>query len=109
MSVDADKHPFAVFVEGDSMEGAGIPDRSTVVVNPAEEVYDGDTALVCFGRQNEWAIKWVYFNKADGSVEIRSAAPQYKPMVFTKEDIELGLFCIVGKVTRLTAEPRKGI
>lgn len=109
ISIDADKHPFAVLVEGDSMEGAGIPDRSTVVVNPAEEVYDGDAALVCFGRQNEWAIKWVYFNKNDGSIEIRSAAPQYKPMLFTKEEIDLGLFRIVGKITAYTGTPRKGI
>ncbi len=91
------------------MEGADIPDRSTLVINPAEEVYDGDAALVCFGRQSEWAIKWVYFDTKDGSVEIRSAAPQYKPMVFTKEDIELGLFCIVGKVTVYTGTPRRGI
>ena len=109
ISIDADKHPFAVFVEGDSMEGAGIPDRSTVVVNPAEEVYDGDTVLVCFGLQNEWAIKWIYFNKKDGSIEIRSAAPQYKPMLFTKEEIDLGLFRIVGKITAYTGTPRKGI
>lgn len=109
ISIDADKKPFAVLVEGDSMEGAGIPDRSTVVVNPAEEVYDGDAALVCFGRQNEWAIKWVYFNKNDGSIEIRSAAPQYKPMLFTKEEIDLGLFRIVGKITAYTGTPRKGI
>ena len=109
ISIDADKHPFAVFVEGDSMEGAGIPDRSTVVVNPAEEVYDGDTVLVCFGLQNEWAIKWIYFNKKDGSIEIRSAAPQYKPMLFTKEEIDLGLFRIVGKITAYTGTPRRGI
>ncbi|WMI72124.1 LexA family transcriptional regulator [Aminobacterium sp. MB27-C1] len=109
ISVDVDKKPFAILVEGDSMEGAGIPDRSTVVVNPAESVYDGDVALVCFGLQNEWAIKWVYFNKKDESIEIRSAAPQYKPMLFTKEEIELGLFNIVGKVTLYTGTPRKGI
>ncbi|WP_286952779.1 MULTISPECIES: helix-turn-helix domain-containing protein [Aminobacterium] len=109
ISIDADKKPFAVLVEGDSMEGAGIPDRSTVVVNPAEEVYDGDVALVCFGLQKEWAIKWVYFDTKDGSVEIRSAAPQYKPRSFTKEEINMGLFYIVGKVTLLTAVPRKGI
>ena len=109
ISIDTDKKPLAVLVEGDSMEEAGIPDRSTVVINPAEPVYDGDAALVCFGLQNEWAIKWVYFNKKDGSVEIRSADSKYKPMLFTKEDIDLGFFCIIGKVTCLTSEPRKGI
>ena len=49
ISTDMDKRPFAVVVDGNSMENAGIPDKSVVVINPAEEIYDGDIVLIAFG------------------------------------------------------------
>lgn len=109
VSVDIDKKPFVMRVEGVSMEGAGIPDRTSVVINPIEPIYDGDTAMECFGRNNTVAIKWVYFNVHDGSVEIRSASPQYAPLKFTREDCETGLFRIIGKVMLQVGRPKKGV
>jgi phage repressor protein C with HTH and peptisase S24 domain len=102
--IDETRKPFIIRVEGDSMEGAGINDGSKVVVNPAVEVHDGKTALVCYGLNNENAIKWV-FSQTNGGVEIRSANPRYKPRYFTKEEIELGFFHIVGKIMMVITKP----
>lgn len=107
ISVDADKRPFAVVVEGDSMEGAGIPDKSIVVVNPAEEIYDGDPVLVTFGIMHQIAIKWIFF-KRNGNIELRAANPAYSPLIFTKEDIENDMIKIIGKVMYVINKPKKG-
>ncbi len=108
LSVDVYKRPFAVMVEGDSMENAGIPDRSTVVVNPAEEIYDGDIVLIAFGIMPQIAIKWIFF-KRDGSIELRAANSAYPPLIFTKEDIENDMIKILGKVMYVINKPKKGI
>jgi phage repressor protein C with HTH and peptisase S24 domain len=58
-----DMLPYAVKTEGRSMEGYGIKDGSTVVVNPGEDVYSGCVALVIYdGRAS---IKKIY-NTPDG-------------------------------------------
>ncbi len=108
ISADKDKFPFVVSVEGDSMKDAGIPDGCQIVVNPLEPVYDGDPALVRFGIQNELAVKWVFWHK-DRSVEIRSASLLYPPKTFDREDIELGLSHVVGKVMKILNDPKRGI
>lgn len=107
ISVDPGKYPFALRIEGDSMEDAGIVDGSYVLINPAEEVYDGNPALVIFGRNSNCAVKWVYFHN-DGGVELRSASLKYPPRAFSVEDIEEGLFYIVGKVVWTGGKPRSG-
>jgi len=107
ISVDIEKKPFAVTVEGDSMEGAGIPDKSIVVVNPAEEIYDGDPVLVIFGIMRQIAIKWIFF-KRDGSIELRAADPAYPPLIFNKEDIENDMIKIIGKVMYVINKPKRG-
>jgi len=107
ISVDPGKYPFALRIEGDSMEDAGIVDGSYVLINPAEEVYDGDPALAIFGRNSDCAVKWIYWEK-EGGVELRSASLKYPPRKFSREDIEEGLFCIVGKVVWTGGKPRRG-
>lgn len=107
ISINADQRPFIITIEGDSMEEAGIMDESQVVINPSEEVYDGDPALVSFGRNGDWAVKWVYWQK-NGGVEIRSSSLKYPPRSFDFEDIDQGLFQIVGKVIRTLGKPRRG-
>lgn len=107
VSVNADRRPFIVTVEGDSMEEAGIMDGCQVVVNPEEEIYDGDPALVSFGRNGDWAVKWVYWQRG-GGVEIRSSSLRYPPRVFSDGDIQEGLFQLIGKVVRTLGKPRRG-
>ncbi|NCC58055.1 MAG: S24 family peptidase [Synergistales bacterium] len=107
ISTSPDQKPFCIAVEGDSMEDAKIPDRSVVVVNPAEEVRTGNPALVCYGENGDWAVKWVYWKK-DGGVEIRSATLKYPPREFTREEIELGFFRVIGKVVMFWGIPENG-
>jgi phage repressor protein C with HTH and peptisase S24 domain len=107
ISIDADKKPYIITVEGDSMEEADIADGSQVIINPAEPVYDGDAALVCFGVRNELAVKWVYWLK-DGGMEIRSASLRYPPRAFDKEEVELGMCKIRGKIMQSMKKPKRG-
>lgn len=106
ISVDADKKPFAIRVEGESMTEAGIPDGSEIVVNPAEEIRDGDVCLTCYGVRGDWAVKWVHFHP-DGSIELRASSPKYPPKRFSREDVENGLLKVIGKVTFVKVVPKR--
>ena len=53
-----DMLPYAVKTEGRSMEGYGIKEGSTVVVNPGEDVYSGCVALVVYGDRA--SVKKIY-------------------------------------------------
>lgn len=107
ISPDSDKQPFIISVEGDSMEEADIPDGCQIVINPAEEVRNGDAALVCYGIHSDVAVKWVYWGK-DRSVEIRSASLRYPPRTFDREEIERGEIRVLGKVVKTLGTPRRG-
>ena len=99
------RQPYAVHVEGDSMEGAGIPDGATVVCNPAEEVSSGDSCVVCVG--DDWFVKWVFF-KRDGSVELKSAG-NYPGITISAEDAAVeGYFRVAGKVVAVVSAPKRG-
>lgn len=108
ISVDRDKQPFAIIVEGDSMMEAGIPDHCQAVINPIAEIGNGDAVLACFGRRNEWAIKWIYFHP-DGRIELRSSSTRYPAMVFLPEEREEQNLRVIGKVVRTTAQPKRGV
>lgn len=107
ISLERDKRPFLVIARGDSMDEANIPDGAEVVINPAETIRDGDPALVCYGSDGDWGIKWVYWHRND-TVELRAASLKYPPKIFTREDMEQGLFYPVGKVVRVTTVPKRG-
>lgn len=107
ISTQENRRPFIVTVEGDSMEDANIPDGCRIVVNPEEEVRNGDPALVCYGIHNDVAVKWVYWGK-DCSVEIRSASLRYPPRTFDREEIDRGEFRIIGRVVHILLAPKRG-
>jgi phage repressor protein C with HTH and peptisase S24 domain len=54
----SDLLPYAVTTEGRSMEGYGIKEGSTVIVNPAEDVFSGCVALVIYG--DKASVKKIY-------------------------------------------------
>jgi SOS-response transcriptional repressor LexA len=54
----SDLLPYAVMTEGSSMTGYGIKEGSTVIINPAEEVFSGCVALVVYG--DKASIKKIY-------------------------------------------------
>ena len=101
--LDDTRKPFAVSIEGDSMIGAGLEEGVKAVINPAEEVYSGDTALVCY--DGSWMIKWVVI-RPDKSIELRPANPNYSPTCIEAEyAADPSWFRIIGKVV---ATVRKG-
>ena len=101
------RKPFAIHTEGDSMEGAGLEEGSVAVINPAEDVISGDMALVVWN--DNWFVKWVVWNP-DGSVELRSANPNYGAIKVDKEyAADSSWFRIVGKVVSIIkrSKPRR--
>lgn len=103
---DPRRPPFMIHVEGDSMEDADIHDGAVAVINPAEEVYDGDSALVCW-NQDQVAIKLVYW-QPNGGVELHAANPKHsKVYTFSKEDCDEGNFVVKGKVMWSGQRPRR--
>lgn len=107
VSSEPDKKPFVVIVKGDSMVEANIPDGAEVVINPAEEIRDADPVFVCYGPGSNWAVRWVYWHRND-TIELRSASLKYPPKIFIREDLEKGLFRLIGKVVRVTVSPKRG-
>jgi transcriptional regulator with XRE-family HTH domain len=109
------KCPYAVKVEGDSMQEAGIPDGARISVNPEEPIYNGDAVLVKWGRRGDLAVKWYY--EYNDRVELRSSNPaKYPPIIITKEEIEqeaeagnIDFFRICGKVMVVSVIPKRGI
>lgn len=109
---DAERRPFAVHIDGDSMSDAGLYDGMLAVVNPVEDVYSGDVAMVCFGDMQDVAIKRVYYYQ-DGDVEIRSATPGFPVHRYARNDCEpIGdlppKFRILGKVMGAWSVPKRG-
>lgn len=97
--IDELHRPFCIRVEGDSMEGAGIPDKSKVIINPAVDVLNGRAALVVYN--DTWAVKWILWRK-DGGVELRSANPNYPPVVIDPEvAADESWFRIIGPVVAI--------
>lgn len=96
---DDSRLPFGIHIDGDSMVGAGLSEGSIAIVNPAEDVSDSDTALVSW--KDNWFIKWVIYN-IDGSVELRSANPNYQPIHIEREYAEnADFFRVIGKVVSI--------
>jgi phage repressor protein C with HTH and peptisase S24 domain len=54
----SDMLPYAVMTEGKSMEGYGIKEGSTVIVNPAEDVFSGCVALIMY--DDKASVKKIY-------------------------------------------------
>lgn len=89
------------------MEGAGLEEGSVAVINPAEDVISGDMALVVWN--DNWFVKWVVWNP-DGSVELRSANPNYATITVDKEyAADTNWFRIVGKIVSIIkrSKPRR--
>jgi len=56
-TMDEFRKPFAVYVEGDSMEEMDIFEGERAVINPAEPPEDGECALISY--KSRWSIKGV--------------------------------------------------
>lgn len=98
---DEFRRPFAVYVEGDSMEEQRIPDGALVVVNPAEEWSNGDILLVAY--KGRWSLKAVIVN-SDRSITLKAGKPQYNAEIPAEIASEEHLFRIIGKVVEVNIQ-----
>ncbi|MEG1502214.1 MAG: S24 family peptidase [Synergistaceae bacterium] len=101
--IDQEKKPFGIHIDGDSMEGAGLADGSIAVINPAEDVINGDIALVSYN--DSWFIKWVVWTPS--GVELRSANPNYTTVnIDTEYTKDPSWFRIIGKVVEIVKKSK---
>lgn len=110
VSSDPQYKPFIIYAEGDSMEGAGIIDGAQVIINPYDNVLDGDSALIEFAMTpvtKSIAIKRVYWKDHCG-IEIRSADGTGWSRTFTADDFEEKSVRIIGKVEWIGNKPKRG-
>ena len=102
----ADKKPFAVQVEGDSMAMARICSSSLAVVNPAEEVLDGDAALIKYGAR--YMIRWLYWRDGKGC-ELRAASEKFPALRLDFSQLHDGVSQVLGKVMWTFSKPQVGL
>lgn len=74
---------FAIWVYGDSMTGAHIEDGDCVIVRVREKAENGD--IVAALIDDEVTLKYFY-QKKDGTIELRPANPQYRPIIINPDE-----------------------
>ena len=96
--------PYAVEPQGRSMEGFGIREGSTVIVNPAERPTSGDVVLVVINEKG--AVK-KYYERKEGIELVSSTSGSLR---FTYEELEEGWgIRICGRVMLVIAPPEDGV
>lgn len=88
---------FGVRVKGDSMM-PDIKDKDIVIVKCQSTANDGDTVVAVVNGDEGFCKKFVLY---DNSIGLVSNNPSYKPMIFTKEDVENIPVRIMGVVVEL--------
>ena len=81
--------------------------RPRLLINPAEEIYDGDSVLVEYGHNKNIAVKRIYWFNGSG-IEIRSANGDGWKRTFTIEEQLESLLRIIGKVVWYGNKPKRG-
>jgi transcriptional regulator with XRE-family HTH domain len=99
-----DMLPYAVQTEGRSMEGYGVREGSTVIVNPAEDVYSGCVALVIY--DDKASIKKIY-DTPDGK-DLLSSNGQKIHVTYEELSEDWGPR-ICGRVMVVTSPPEDGV
>ena len=106
ISEDARERPFVIVVEGDSMTGAGICERSPAVVNPAEEILDGDAVLAKVDAR--YVIRWFY-RKGEDQCELRASSERYPHIEIKSLQAKGVSFAILGKIMWALSRPKVGL
>lgn len=100
--VDSNKPPFAIIMPNDSMHGANMNEKDSVVVNPSEHVNNGDPALVIYNGIP--MLRWVCY-KSNGDVELQPASPNHRTMIVGASDVQdSNIFTIIGRAVIAMAE-----
>lgn len=106
LSSDPARKPYVIIVEGGSMQEARIEPGAYAVINPAEDVLDGDAALVKMGLR--YAVRWVYWNDESGG-EFRASSGNFPVKPFTLQKLESKQYAILGKVMWTFSKPVVGL
>lgn len=88
---------FGVRVKGDSMS-PDIQDQDIVIVRKQDYADDGKTVIVVVNGDEGFCKRFVLYDKSIGLV---SNNPAYKPMIFSKEEVESLPVRIMGIVVEL--------
>jgi transcriptional regulator with XRE-family HTH domain len=101
--------PFMVPIKGDSMEAAGLTEGFYAIINPAVDVYSGDSAMVRYGENKSTALKRVYYLPG-GAIELRSASPGYPVITYSRDQqmSECDGLDIIGRVMGIYGRPKRG-
>ena len=93
---------FCLRAKGDSMIGARIYDGDIVFIKQQPMVEDGEIAAVLI--EDEATLKWVYYDRENGVLQLFAENPQYKTMRFVGE--ELNQIRIIGRVVAFQSDVR---
>lgn len=95
------EHAFFLTVAGNSMNRL-FPEGALVLVDPDEEVRNGDVAVV-FVNGDDATLKRVYFDGDSVRLVPESFDPEYRERVIDRSDPDAPLVRIVGKAVSYTA------
>lgn len=95
------EHAFFLAVAGNSMNRL-FPEGALVLVDPDEEVRNGDVAVV-FVNGDDATLKRVYFDGDSVRLVPESFDPEYRERVIDRSDPDAPLVRIVGKAVSYTA------
>lgn len=100
--IDNNRPPFAIIMPNDSMRGANMNENDSVVVNPSEQVNNGDPALVIYNGAP--MLRWVCY-KSNGNIELQPANPNHRvAIVDAPESQDQNIFTIVGRAVVAMAQ-----
>ena len=94
--LDLHEGDFLLRVRGDSMTGVGIYPGDLVAIHPtADEPHSGEITLVSVPGEDTATLK--RWQRHNGTVSLHSENPDYPPMTFKVEDVQVQ-GCLVGHI-----------
>lgn len=78
---------FLLLVRGDSMTGIGVMPGDHVLVRPAQEVHDGEVAVVLVPGEGTATLKRLY--RSEDQVTLMSENPEHARMTFQASEVQV--------------------
>lgn len=101
-TIDNKRPPFAIVMPNDSMKGANMNEKDSVIINPAEHVNNGDPALAIYNGTA--MLRWACY-KPNGDIELQPASANHRTVVVEKQHAENpSVFTIIGRAVVAMAQ-----
>ncbi len=81
------KNVYALQVRGNSMVDAMIADLDTVVMEPADDIRNGDVVACWLEKEQEVTLKKIYFE--DGKVRLQPCNPYMTPLYYDADNVRV--------------------